>query len=103
MAIFIAITTITVTTAQTGSNYGNPCLNVRKGPNTLKTKKHVPYTAHSRFNAHNRANGNGNAHPYTSQVNHPLHHINKNHVQPAAKMNRMPRKKARHRDRGDKQ
>lgn len=55
---------VTSASAQIGSNYGNPCLDVKKGPNTLKTKKHDSYRSTTRFNAHDKAIGNGNTHPY---------------------------------------
>lgn len=62
--LFMAMLSITAASAQIGSNYGNPCLDVKKGPNTLKTKKHDSNGTTTRFNAHNKAVGNGNAHPY---------------------------------------
>ncbi len=54
----------TAASAQIGTNYGNPCLNVKKGPNILKTKKHDSNSSTTRFNEHDKAIGNGNAHPY---------------------------------------
>ena len=88
---------ITAASAQIGSNYGNPCLNVKKGPNTLKTKKHDSHISTTRFNAHDKALGNGNAHPYKPKQ------VRKNKIRNNKFTNKNgKRKNHRHKDRGDK-
>lgn len=104
--ICILIFTMVGAMAQLGTNFGNPCLNVKKGPNTLKTKKHVVRGTHTRFNSHRRANGNGNINAViinSDTHKKPIHHIKKNRIhRPAKKAKIHQRKPHRHSDRGDK-
>jgi hypothetical protein len=99
--VIISILSLTAAAAQIGSNYGNPCLHVKQGPNTLKTKKHDTHKTNSRFNSHIKTKGNGNAHPYTSAVKPK--YAKKHKLQGQVATNKKHGRKNNHRkDRGDK-
>jgi hypothetical protein len=99
--VIISILSLTAAAAQIGSNYGNPCLHVKQGPNTLKTKKHDTHYTSNRFNSHTKTKGNGNAHPYVSVVKPK--HIKKHKLQAQVGSNKKHgRKNNRRKDRGDK-
>jgi hypothetical protein len=100
-ALCVTFLSLTLASAQTGTNYSNPCIAVKKGPNTLKTKKHDTHFTNSRLNSHKRANGNGNANAYFSTK--PTHYQplynKKHHQQPKVTVHR---KSNRKKDHGDK-
>jgi hypothetical protein len=93
--LFLLVISITAASAQIGSNYGNPCLDMKKGPNTMKTKKHDSHGTTTRFNAHDKALGNGNAHPYKPKQ------VRKNKTRNNNFSNKK-RKNHKQKDRGDK-
>jgi hypothetical protein len=105
-AICIALVSVTLVNAQIGANFSNPCLGVKKGPNTLKTIKHESHGSSNRFNAHHKIWGNGHPYYYGNQSGFQTKNtgrIKKHKMQPTIKMNRPHRKKSnKHRDRGDR-
>lgn len=100
--VLIVMLGITAASAQIGSNYGNPCLNTQKAPNTLKTKKHDTHISNNRFNSHTKARGNGNSTGF--MVTNKPKHAKKHKFQTQVGNKKKHIKKAnRRRDRGDRE